>query len=75
VDEAEWAALRASLTAAGVRGSEEVGRFVNNTDYFPASRFDESAAMPVLLQALPGITDPRLVSAVAGHLRRPWAGC
>jgi hypothetical protein len=73
VDEAEWAALRGSLTAAGVRGAEELGRFVNNTEYFPASRFDERAAMPVLLAALPGLTDPRLVDAVAGHLRRPWA--
>lgn len=29
--------------------------------------------MPVLIAALPSLTDPQLVGAVAGHLRRPWA--
>jgi len=42
-------------------------------DFFGASTFDERAAMPVLLAALPRLTDARLISSVAGHLRRPWA--
>jgi hypothetical protein len=29
--------------------------------------------MPTLLEALPRLSDLNLVSAVAGHLRRPWA--
>src|SRR5262249_2769768 len=29
--------------------------------------------MPVLVELLPTLTDPTLVSAVAAHLRRPWA--
>jgi hypothetical protein len=29
--------------------------------------------MPVLLEVLPRLSDPHLVTAVAGHLRRPWA--
>ncbi len=51
----------------------ELGRFVNNVEFFGASNFDEMAAMPVLLNALPRLADARLVSAVAGHLLRPWA--
>ena len=54
-------------------GSEDLGLFVNNTDYFRPSTFDERAAMPVLLDLLPTLTDRSLVMAVAGHLRRPWA--
>lgn len=69
----EWEALRHELDRAGVVGADELGRFVSNVEFFGASAFDERAAMPVLLAALPRLTDPRLVSAVAGHLRRPWA--
>ena len=29
--------------------------------------------MPVLIEALSPLSDPALVAAVAGHLRRPWA--
>jgi hypothetical protein len=29
--------------------------------------------MPVLIEALPSLTDSHLVGAVAGHLGRPWA--
>jgi len=29
--------------------------------------------MPILIEALPTLTDGKLVGAVAGHLRRPWA--
>lgn len=73
MDADEWETLRADLESAGVTGVAELGRFVNNVEFFGASEFDEKAAMPVLLDALPRLSDPRLVSAVAGHLRRPWA--
>ena len=69
----EWDRLRQDLDHAGVTGSAELGRFVSNTDYFTASTFDERAAMPVLITALPRLSDPKLVAAVAGHLRRPWS--
>jgi hypothetical protein len=58
-----------ALRAAGVRGVDDFGRFVNNTDYFPASSFDDEAAAPVLLARLPTITDGAVVAAVARHLR------
>lgn len=69
----EWEQLRSALVAAGVDGVEDLGRFVNNPQFFGSARFDERAAMPVLMEALPQLTDPKLVEAVAGHLRRPWA--
>lgn len=69
----EWEALRQELERAGVPGAHELGRFVSNADFFGASTFDERAAMPVLLVALPSLTDAHLISSVAGHLRRPWA--
>ncbi|WP_369046423.1 hypothetical protein [Sinomonas sp. P10A9] len=71
--DSEWEALRRDLERAGVSGADELGRFVSNVEFFGDSAFDERAAMPVLLTALPRLTEPRLVSAVAGHLRRPWA--
>lgn len=58
---------------AGVAGTEDLGRFVSDTRYLQPSAFDERAAMPILLELLPRLTDPRLVAAVAAHLRRPWA--
>jgi hypothetical protein len=56
-----------------VNGVEDLGRFVNDVTYLQPSMFDERAAMPVLLELLPTLTDPTLVGAVAAHLRRPWA--
>ena len=64
---------RAELTARSVRGAHDLGRFVSNAEVFDASEIDERAAMPVLLELLPTLTDRRLIAAVAGHLRRPWA--
>ena len=72
VDADEWAQLRLVLTSEGVQGAQDLGRFVNNTEYFAPSQFDERAAMPVLIRELPNLADPRLVASVAGHLRRPW---
>lgn len=69
----EWEGLRARLSATGVEGVEDLGRFVSEPEFFGESRFDERAAMPVLIEALPTLTDPQLVGAVAGHLRRAWA--
>jgi hypothetical protein len=69
----EWEQLRATLRARGVAGAEDLGTFVSNTKHFAPSAFDEHTAMPVLLEALPALSDRRLVGAVAGHLRRPWA--
>jgi len=65
--------VRADLVDAGVAGTEDLGRFVANTQYIRASIFDERAAMPVLLRVLPTLREPNLVIAVAGHLHRPWA--
>jgi hypothetical protein len=69
----DWSRLRAALDDAGVAGSEDLGSFVSNTEHFRPSVLDERAAMPVFLQMLPTLTDAQAVSAVAGHLRRPWA--
>jgi HEAT repeat protein len=71
VDDADR--VRHELTAAGVVGVDDFGRFVSDTTHFCASRFDEKAAMPTLLAVLPSLTDPRVVSEIAGHLRRAWA--
>jgi len=65
--------LKAALVEAGVAGTEDLGRFVSNVQYFRASAFDERAAMPVLLHVLPALRERNVVTAVAGHLRRPWA--
>jgi hypothetical protein len=69
----EWDLLRQQLSAAGVAGAKDLGRFVGNPEFFGESQFDELAAMPVLVASLPSLTDPTLVTAVAGHLTRPWA--
>lgn len=69
----EWEQLRARLAAAGVDGADDLGRFVSKPEFLSASRFDERAAMPVLIKTLPNLTDATLIGAVAGHLRRPWA--
>lgn len=71
VDDADR--VRRELALAGVRGVADFGRFVNNTTHFRASEFDEKAAMATLLAVLPSLTDPRVVSTIAGHLRRAWA--
>ncbi|MDN5764430.1 MAG: hypothetical protein L0H96_19885 [Humibacillus sp.] len=65
--------LKADLTEAGVKGADDLGRFVSNTKFFRSSQFDEKNAMPVLLDALPTLSEPAVIIAVAGHLRRPWA--
>jgi hypothetical protein len=69
----EWEQLRAKLAAEGVSGTEDLGRFVRNVEHFRPSTFDERAAMPVLMRELARLTDPKLVSAGAGHLARGWA--
>ena len=69
----DWDRLRSALIEAHVSGTEDVGRFVGRTQYFRPSRFDERRAMPILLRLLPTLTDRNAVTAVAGHLRRPWA--
>jgi hypothetical protein len=67
------ARVRQSLSQAGVQGVEDFGRFVNDTEHFAPSQFDERSAMPVLLVLLPTLTESKVVEAVARHLRRPWA--
>lgn len=62
-----------ALRTAKISGTDEFGRFVNDTRRFAPSSFDERTAMAVLLTLLPTLHDGRNVSAVAGHLRRPWA--
>jgi hypothetical protein len=71
-DAPEWQMLRDVLEARGI-GSADLGRFVSNTNYFRPSVFDERAAMPVLLDLLPRLARPNVVTAVPGHLHRPWA--
>jgi hypothetical protein len=56
----EWQLARESLMLAGVAGAEDFGWFVNDARYWQLSAFDERAAMPVLLELLPTLTDPRL---------------
>lgn len=69
----DWTRLRLALRDAGVRGGEDLGRFVDNIEQFRPSELDERAAMPVFLEQLPKLTDPDAVAAVAGHLKRSWA--
>lgn len=69
----EWKQLRATLRARGIEGADDLRRFVSNTEYFAPSTFDERSAMHVLLEVLPQLSEPQLVTAVTGHLRRPWA--
>ena len=69
----EWQAVRVELSQRGVAGAHDLGRFVSNTEYFRPSQLDERAAMPVFLDVLPRLSDAKVVAAVAGHLRRPWA--
>lgn len=61
------------LEEQGVKGSADFGYFVNRPDLLRPSEFDERAAMPTLLELLPGLTDGKTVAAVARHLRRTWA--
>jgi hypothetical protein len=68
----EWQVVRHALRVAGVEGIEDLGRFVNNTEFLRPSRLDERAAAPVLLDLLPELTDPQVVAAVGCHLQRPW---
>ena len=68
----EWQMVRDALDQRGVTGAEDLGRFVN-TEHFRPSALDERAAMPIFLDLLPLLSDPKLVGTVASHLRRPWA--
>ena len=65
--------LLRGLVEHGVAGAEDFGRFVSNVTYLRPSNFDERAAMPVLIDALPRVHDPVLASTIASHLRRAWA--
>lgn len=65
--------IRQALEDAGVTGSHDFGRFVNDIDHFAPSTFDERAAMPVLISLLPVLSDVASVNATARHLGRPWA--
>jgi hypothetical protein len=69
----DWQLVRDALQRHGVQGAEDLGYFANNPQYFRPSRLDERAAMPVLLDLLPALSDQRVVAACAAHLRRPWA--
>ena len=65
----EWEQVRAALREAGVAGAEDLGRFVNNTEYFEPSHLDEAAAAPVLLRLLPQLEDERAVRTIGRHLQ------
>ena len=61
--------VRSALDRAGVRGTSDFGRFVNNTTHFRPSEFDAVAAAPTLLDLLPALSDPGVVAAVGRHLQ------
>lgn len=65
--------LLVALTENGVSGVEDFGRFISNVQFFRPSSFDERAAMPLLIDALPKVHDPALAHTIASHLRRSWA--
>lgn len=73
----EWEQLRERLSAAGVAGVGDLGRFVSKPEHVGESSFDEQAAMPVLIEALPSLTDKHLsglwpdICVVLGHGPRP----
>jgi hypothetical protein len=68
----DWQLVRGALIDARVSGVDDLGVFVNNTQYFAPSTFDERAAAPVLLDLLPSLGDSRVVNTVGRHLRGPW---
>ncbi len=70
----EWGALRERLRRADVAGVEDLGRFVSNTEFFEPSRFDEKAALEVLLSELPTLTDAKLVGAGGTDMRLGFRG-
>lgn len=70
----EWDYLRSKLREAGVSGVDQLGLFVNNTQYFEPSRFDEVAAAPTLLAELPRLTNARVVTTVGRHLQNKGVG-
>lgn len=65
----DWDRVRSALREVGVRGVEDLGRFVNNPKYFEASGFDEAAAAVVFLELLPELEDERVVRTVGRHLQ------
>ena len=73
----EQGELNEAFTEAGVRGADDLGRFVSNTGFFRASEFDEKNAMPVLLDAPPTLSEPPwsslspVTSGVHGLVRKP----
>jgi hypothetical protein len=62
------AMVMTALELAGVTGLDDYGRFVNNTEYFAPSRFDEAAAYPVLLREFPKLVDHDAIATVARYL-------
>lgn len=69
----DWQMVRDALIEQGVVGGEDLGRFVSNTEFLRPSALDDRVAMPVFLSVLPRVSNPKVVCAIAGHLRRPWA--
>lgn len=69
----EFDRVKSVLEEQGVEDSADFGYFVNRPDLFRPSKLDERAAMPVLLDLLPTLTDGKAVAAAARYLRRPWA--
>ncbi len=63
--------IREALERGGVNGIDDFGRFVNDSTYLEASRFDERSAFPILLGLFPTLTDPKAVEATARYLGRP----
>jgi hypothetical protein len=73
MEDSETDRVRSALKERDVLGADDFGTFVNNTTYFAPSRFDQQAAMPVLIEMLPTLNDEPVVATVARHLRGPWA--
>lgn len=70
----DWQRARLLVTKLIVIRADDLGRFVNNTDYFRPSQLAERASMPVLLQLLPTVSNAKLTCAIAGRLRRLLRG-
>ena len=63
VSEIVW--LRSVLSAAGVTGADHLAMFTAGSF---VSDFDQQAATPILLEALPSLSKPWMVGAVLRHM-------
>lgn len=65
----DWALVRKALVEAGLP-SEDFGRFTagRHPDVIRPEDFDDTLAIPVLLECLPSVTDPKVKEAIVRSL-------